>query len=271
MMSIRHQRTPKQQNRVSPILRPSPPDFRSRRQGPAESHRANRLLAALEHHEFRQLESHLELADLSAGTVLYEAGDRVEHAYFPHGAVISLVAVLEDGRSAEVAVFGCEGVFGFASSVVLREAFGRYLVQIPGTASRIPVERLQEAADAIPSLRELLRRYVEALLAQTFQTVACNAVHSVDARCCRWILGTFDRVGRKDLPLTHEFLAEMLGVQRSTVSIVTRSLQGRGLIEQRRGSIMVTDHAGLEQAACECHGAIRRSFDRLLPRTSSGR
>ncbi len=111
--------------------------------------------------------------------------------------------------------------------------------------------------------------YTEALLAQTFQTVACNAVHSVEARCCRWILATQYRVGRNELLLTHEFLAEMLGVQRSTVTVVTRTLQTAGLIAQRRGVITVVDPAGLEESACECHGAIRRNLERLLPRTYS--
>ena len=108
---------------------------------------------------------------------------------------------------------------------------------------------------------------MEALLAQTFYTVACNAVHSVDSRCCRWILSALDRVDQDTLPLTHEFLAEMLGVQRSSISIVTRSLQNAGLITQSRGVITVTDRAGLEEAACECYGIIRGNFERLLPKT----
>jgi CRP-like cAMP-binding protein len=112
-----------------------------------------------------------------------------------------------------------------------------------------------------------LLRFTEAFLAQTFQTVACNAMHTVDARCSRWILMTRDRMNSDTLPLTHEFLAEMLGVQRSTVSLVTRTFQTAGLITQGRGVIIITDRAGLEEVACECYGTIRRSFERLLPRT----
>jgi CRP-like cAMP-binding protein len=235
----------------------------------ARDHCANRLLAALEPDDFQRLEPCLELASLSAGTILYEAGDMIWHAYFPHRCMISLVAVLQNGGSAEVATFGCEGVVGYASSLVSHEAFGRYVVQAAGTASRLPVEQLRAAADASPALRLLLRRFVEALLAQTLQSVACNAVHGVEARCCRWILSTHDRLRQDDLPLTHEFLAEMLGVQRSTLSLVARSLQKAGLISQHRGMITVKDRAGLEHASCECYGRIRRSFERLLPLTYS--
>ena len=123
---------------------------------------------------------------------------------------------MEDGGTVEVAVFGREGVLGLLSALVTREAFGRYIVQMSGTASRIAFERLNEVRNACPNLRQLIMHYGEALLAQTFQTVSCNAVHPVEARCCRWILSMHDRVDRDTLPLTHEFLAEMLGVQRST-------------------------------------------------------
>jgi CRP-like cAMP-binding protein len=235
--------------------------------GVTADHRANRLLAALEPEDFEGLELYLELVELTPGQVLYDTGEAVSHAYFPHDTVVSLVNVLEDGRSVEVAVFGREGVLGLLSALVTHEAFGRYLVQIPGTASRIPVERLNETRHASPALRRLIMNYGEVLLAQTFQRVTCNAVHSVEARCCRWILRIHDRVGQDALPLTHEFLAEMLGVQRSTVSVVTRSLRTAGLIRQNRGGITVTDRAGLEGAACECYGRIRRLYDRLLPGT----
>jgi CRP-like cAMP-binding protein len=228
---------------------------------------ANKLLAALPPEDLGALEPHLEVIDLARGRVLYESRDTVRHAYFPHTCVISLLAVLEDGGSAEVALFGCEGVLGVASSFVTRESFGRYIVQLPGTASRISMGRLEDVLDTRPAVRDLLRRYVEALLKQTFQTVACNALHSVEARCCRWILSMHDRMNEDTLPLTHEFLAEMLGVQRSTVSLVTRTLQTAGLISQSRGVIAVTDRAGLEETTCECYGTIRRAFERLLPGT----
>jgi CRP-like cAMP-binding protein len=229
----------------------------------------NRLLAALQPEDLAHLAPSIEIVELPRGKVLYESGEVIRYAYFPHDSIVSLIAVLEDGNSVEMAVFGCEAVFGFASTMVTREALGRYVVQLPGAASRIPVERLHEAFNSSPAIRQLFFRFFEVLLAQTFQTVACNAVHSVEARCCRWILSTHDRINQDTLPLTHEFLAEMMGVQRSTVSIITRTLQTAGLISQRRGSIIVTDRAGLEDAACECYGIIRRNFERLLPKTYS--
>jgi CRP-like cAMP-binding protein len=234
-------------------------------------HRANRLVAAMDGEDFARLEPHLEHVALPRGKILYEPGEAVRNAYFPHDAVISLVAVMEDGGLVEMALFGREAVVGLVSAFIARESLGRYLVQIPGTGSRIAVERLNEAVEASPALRQLFRLYIEALLAQTFQIVACNAVHSVEVRCCRWILSTHDRVDQDTLPLTHEFLAEMLGVQRSTVSIITRTLQTAGLITQSRGVITVADRAGLEEAACECYGIIRRHFSRLLPGTYSRR
>jgi CRP-like cAMP-binding protein len=234
---------------------------------PNADHRANRLLAALEPEDFAALEPHLEPVTLTYKQVLYDMGDAVTHVYFPHDAIVSLVNVMEDGATVEVGVFGCEGVLGLLSAMASREAFGRYVVQMPGTASRITFERIKEVQNARPNLRQLILNYGETLLAHTFQTVSCNAVHPVEARCCRWILAMHDRAGQDTLPLTHEFLAEMLGVQRSTVSVVTRTLQTAGLIQQSRGSISVTDRAGLEETACECYGRIRRLYRRLLPGT----
>jgi CRP-like cAMP-binding protein len=246
---------------------PDPP----RPQSAMTNHRVNRLLAAMSREDFARLEPHLESMALPRGTILCDSGEVIRHAYFPHDCIISLVAVLKDGNSVEMAVFGRESVLGFASTLVSRAAFGRYIVQLPGSASRIASERLREVVNTCPGMRKLLLQFVEALLAQTFQTVACNAVHSVEARCSRWILSTHDRVDHDTLPLTHEFLAEMLGVQRSTVSVVTRALQADGLITQGRGVITVRNRRGLEAAACECYAVIRRSFEQLLPGTYSRR
>jgi CRP-like cAMP-binding protein len=234
---------------------------------PPNDHRANRFLAALEPDDFALLEPHLEAVVLPRSSVLYEPGDRIRHTYFPHDAIVSLVDVMEDGRQAEVAIFGCEGLFGLLTAFVSREAFGRYVVQVPGTASRIPLDRLYEAIRTCSALQRLVLAYNEALLAQAYHTVACNAVHPVEARCCRWILSTHDRLNQDALPLTHQVLAEMLGVQRSTVSPVLRGLQMSGLIEQRRGGIDVIDRAGLERAVCECYRKIHSRFERFLSGT----
>ncbi|MBM6582997.1 Crp/Fnr family transcriptional regulator [Microvirga sp. BT689] len=238
-------------------------------QGLNAKHRTNRLLAALEPDDFATLEPHFEVISLARGQVLYEPGDVIGHVYFPHEAIISLVNVMEDGATNEVAVFGREGVVGLLSVLVTREAFGRYLVQMTGSASRIAFEQLNEVRNTRPKLRQLFMNYGEAFLAQTFQTVSCNALHPVEARCCRWILAMHDRAEGDTLPLTHEFLSEMLGVQRSSVSVVTRTLQTAGLIRQSRGSITVLDRAGLEETTCECYGKIRRVYQRLLPGTYS--
>jgi len=176
---------------------------------------------------------------------------------------------MEEGQFVEVASFGREGLFGLISAIVSRDSFGRYKVQVPGTASRIPLDRLREAMQARPNLRLLVLSYSEALLAQTFQTVSCNAIHTVEARCCNWLLSTCDRTDGDLLPLTHADLAELLGVQRSTVSTVLRTFQMQGLITQQRGGIIIADRVGLEDMACECYGKIRQIFARLLPAPSS--
>jgi CRP-like cAMP-binding protein len=230
-------------------------------------HQDNRLLAALTPEDFAFLEPHLSLIDLRRGEILYEAGETIVHTYFPHDAMVSLVTIMHDGRSVEMATFGREGLFGLVSAFVTRQSFGRYMVQLSGKASRIELGTMHEAMAARPAIQRLVLRFTEALLAQTLQTVACNAVHNVEARCCRWILMSQDRLGQPDLPLTQEFLAEMLGVQRSTVSDVARTIQDKGLIRQGRGVITVTDRPGLEAAACECYEIIRQKFQQLLPHT----
>jgi len=238
-----------------------------RRARAATNHRANRLLAALEPEDSAYLKPHLEVVILPKGTILYEEGEILRHAYFPHDSIISLVAVMENGGSAEMAVFGREAVVGLISTVVTRKSVSRYIVQAPGTASRISMDTMHEAISTRPTIHRLILHYTEMLVTQLLHTVACNAVHGVEARCCRWILSTQDRLGQDVLPLGHEFLAEILGVQRSTISAAMGKLHKAGLIRQGRGGITVTDRAGLERAACECYGKIRRRFERLLPRT----
>ena len=159
-------------------------------------HQDNRLLAALANEDLAALEPHLAFLELQRGQVLYEPGETVTHTYFPHDAMVSLVTVMSDGKSAEMAVFGCEGLFGLVSAFVTRQAFGRYIVQLGGSASRIELARMHEAMAARPAIQRLVMRFTEVLMAQTLQSVACNAVHGVEARCCRWILMSQDRVGK---------------------------------------------------------------------------
>jgi CRP-like cAMP-binding protein len=234
----------------------------SRRSG----HRANQLLAALEPEDFAVLEPHLETVRLVKGTVVYETGDRMPFVYFPQDAVVSLVTVLADGKTVEMAVLGREALFGLTSALATYRSLGRYVVQVTGTASSLDTAALRRVFEVRPAVRELCLQFVEALLAQALQSMACNTVHSVEARCCRWILTLHDRAGRDALPLTHDHLSTMLGVQRSTVSLVTGSLQEAGLIHQGRGVITVANRPGLEQAVCGCYGIMRQRFEQILPR-----
>jgi len=227
-------------------------------------HRANRLLAALEPEDFAALEPHLETVELSKSTVVYDTGDSMPHVYFPQDVVVSLITVLTDGKSVEMAVFGREALFGLTSALATCRSLGRYVVQVTGTASCLDTAALRGVFEARPAVRELCLQFVEALLAQALQSMACNTVHSVEARCCRWILTLHDRTGGDALPLTHEHLSAMLGVQRSTVSLVTGSLQDAGLIHQGRGLITVTDRPALERAVCGCYGIMRQRFEQIL-------
>lgn len=236
-----------------------------------KAHRTNRLLAALEPEDFAGLEPHLEIVNLHQRQVLCETGDTMRHAYFPHDTVISLLAVMADGSSAEMSLCGREGVSGLINASVSRPAFGCYVVQLTGTASRIDLDTMHAAITARPHLQRLLRHFTEATMARILQSVACNALHSVEARCSRFVLMIHSRIDHDALPITHEFLAERLGVQRSTVSTVMGKLQSRGLIKQGRGGIIVTDPSRLEDAACECYSRIRAVDARLLPYATHSR
>lgn len=225
----------------------------------------NRLLAILAPEDLHWLKTQLECTQLTRGEVLAEEGEPLQYTYFPQSAVVSLVRTLEDGQVAEMATFGREGLVGLAFEGMPLQSLGRYIVQIPGAALRIDTMGLHKASLARPAIRSMILHYAEILISLTLRSAACNAAHSVEARAGRWIIATCDRVSRKDIPLTHEFLAEMLGVQRSTVSTILHGFQTRGLIHQGRGSITVVDRPGLEQAACECYGALREKYEKLLP------
>ncbi|HKP78014.1 MAG TPA: Crp/Fnr family transcriptional regulator [Phenylobacterium sp.] len=228
--------------------------------------RANRLLAALSPRDFAVLEPHLELMDLPRGKVLFEPGDDVVTTYFPcHRTMVSLLIVTRDGREVEAATIGREGAVGGIVSEGHKPAFGRAVMQIGGEALAIPTSHLEAAKTGSPRFSDLFSRYADALLAQMMQSVACNALHRTEERCARWLLATHDRAGDEMIHLTQEALAEMLGVQRTTVTAVTGVLQDRGLIRTHRGRIEVLDREGLERAACECYRAVEDHFARLLP------
>jgi CRP-like cAMP-binding protein len=228
--------------------------------------RANRLLAALSARDFAVLDPHLELVSLPRGKVLFEPGDEVTTTYFPcHRTMASLLIVTRDGREVEAATIGREGAVGGIVSEGHKPAFGRAVVQIGGEALAINTSHLEAAKTGSARFGDLFSRYADALLAQMMQSVACNALHRTEERCARWLLATHDRAGGKMVHLTQEALAEMLGVQRTTVTAVTGVLQERGLIRTHRGRVEVLDRPGLERAACECYRAVEDHFTRLLP------
>lgn len=231
-----------------------------------EARRANRLLAALAPREFAVLEPHLQPVTLARGRVLFEPGDDVHTTYFPcHRSMVSLLIVTSDGREVEAATIGREGAVGGIVSEGHKPAFGRAVVQIAGAALCISTSHLEAAKMGSPRFADLFSRYADALLAQIMQSVACNVLHKAEERCCRWLLATHDRAGDNIIHLTQESLAEMLGLQRTTVTAVTTSLQARGLIRSHRGRVEVIDRPGLERAACECYAAVEAHFARLLP------
>ena len=226
----------------------------------------NRLIASLKAPDLLLLEPNLEPVVLNRGEVLFEPGDDVVATYFPGaGTMASLVLPLADGRSVEAASIGREGAIGGIVSAGHKPAFARAVVQMPGTALRIEAARIDEAKDRSKTMRDLFARYADALLAQVLQSVACNALHTIEQRYCRWLLMTQDRVGGGELVLTQEFLSEMLGVQRTTVTASARILQDKGIIQYRRGRITILDRPRLERAACECHDLVRRHYERVMP------
>ena len=198
--------------------------------------------------------------------LLVDSGDDVVSTYFPiSGMIAALVLVMADGTIAEAATISREGAIGGVVSAGHKPAFARTIVQLPGSCLRIDTARLEAAKAKSPRLHDLFARYADALLAQVLQSVVCNALHPLDQRCCRWLLSTMDRVGSNELKVTQEFLAQMLGVQRTTMTRTLRDLSRCGLIRQARGRIIIQSREGLEGASCDCHASVRRHFRRILP------
>jgi CRP-like cAMP-binding protein len=225
---------------------------------------ANHLLAALSQAEYELLAAALTHTTLDQGVVLWERGDEIEHIYFPHKGMISLLAVMRDGKAVETATVGSEGVVGAMAGLGMHSSLTRAVVQVPLVASRISTAAFRKAARESEAVANMVVRYNEVLLGQVQVTAACNALHPIQARLARWILQTQDRVDGKQIPLTQELLSEMLGVRRSSVSEVAHKLQSRGEIRYHRGSIEITDRAALERTSCECYQAIRAQTERLL-------
>ena len=220
--------------------------------------------------QLAQLAPSLEIVPLTPRTVLVESGAPLHHAYFPHGGVICLMAAMRKG-GAETATVGPEGFIGFEALLGSRIASQRVLVQVEGTASRLPIQTLADAAQESASLRGLLLGYVRYFLIQVLQSVACNGLHSVQERFARWLLMAHDRAGTDSFRLTQEFLADLLGIHRPSVTIVARTLQSAGLISYSRGLITITDRQGLEEATCECYDMVRQALQQTPTRSVAAR
>jgi CRP-like cAMP-binding protein len=231
----------------------------------------NGLLTALPPDDFALLSPHLTQVSLEKGRLLYDPGDTIDTVYFPHACVISLMTLMNNGAAIESATIGREGALGLAAALAPRESLSRAIIQVAGDASRIGAAALSDAVQRSPTLRSLIDRHSQALYGHAIQSVACNALHAVEARFCRWLLTCHDRIDNDTVSLTQEFLADMLGVQRTTVTAVAGALQARGLIRYRRGIVDILDRAGLEAMTCECYAAVRSLYGRLLPGSFSGK
>ena len=226
----------------------------------------NRLLAALPPEEFERIRPHLEPIQLEQRQLLFDPETPIRHVYFPETAVVSLVSRLMDGSNVEVGTAGREGMAGLSVFLAGDTSSVQVFAQIPGMATRIEAKAFTRLAAAPGPFHQLLMRYTQAFLTQVAQTAACNGAHLVDARCARWLLMTHDRVDTDLIPLTHEFLAFMLGVRRAGVTVAMNALQDANLVRCTRGKVAIVDRPGLEKASCECYGVVRAHFERLLPR-----
>lgn len=225
----------------------------------------NQLLAALPESERTELIPHLTLVDMPSGKALYESGGRLHHVYFPTTAIVSLLYVMEDGSSAEIAMVGHEGMIGVSLFMGGETTPSRALVQSAGQAYRLEASILKAEFRRGNAMQRLLLRYTQALITQMAQTAVCNRHHSIDQQLCRWLLLSLDRLPSNRLKMTQELIANMLGVRRSGVTEAALKLQDAGLIRYNYGHIEVLDRPGLEKRVCECYGVVKREFDRLLP------
>jgi CRP-like cAMP-binding protein len=224
----------------------------------------NRLLGAFQPASLVRIEPHIEPVSFKLGDIICAAGGFLEHAYFPKGAVLSLLTSLENGTAVETANIGNEGAFGLFAAMYSRVSFNQCLVQLEGPLIRVPIDVLRGEFERSEHVRNLLVSYSETLLSQVMQTAACNARHTIEQRLCRWLLMMHDRAGRQELSYTHEFLAHMLGADRKTVTLAAQAMQSATLIGYRRGTIQIVDRPGLEKAACECYAIVQARFDAFL-------
>jgi CRP-like cAMP-binding protein len=225
---------------------------------------SNHVLASLAAPDLDLLLPQLRFVELPQETVLFEAGRTISRIYFPHSGIVSLVVELTSGEMIEAAMIGREGVVGGLSALDGKTSISRAIVQIAGAATAVDVDQVRYLGEKSASFRTILIKHEQVLLAQSQQSAACNATHTIEARLSRWLLRCRDLVGGEDLRLTQEFIAQMLGVRRTSVSIVANTLQQAGLIKYKRGHIRVLDLEGLRESACECYESVRLLSDKLI-------
>lgn len=224
---------------------------------------ANRILSRLPSEQLADLRRVLYPVELEVRQIIYEANRPAHFAYFPESGMISVVAIMEDGSSIEVSTIGWDGLVGGFLLLGIDRLPYRYFVQATGRAHRMDAVRLQQEAERNPEFRKIVLRYEAALLSQSMQLIACNGLHTIQQRCCRWLLMAHDRSESDEILLTHEFLSLMLGVRRASVSEVLHPLQAGGLIKSARGRIKILNRKGLEAGSCECYRIIRDEHRRL--------
>lgn len=225
---------------------------------------SNRLLASLPAAAFKAVTAHLKTVALKFGDVLAETGSPIRRVYFPYSGVISLVVELDSGVMIETAMVGRDGVFNAASALDGKVSLNKGIVQLAGSAGVIDVDRLRHLADDLKPFRSLLIGHEQVLFAQAQQSAACNSSHTVEARMCRWLLHMRDLAGSDELMLKQEFLAQMLGVRRPSVSLVANTLQKAGLIKYTRGKIQLLNIEGLREGSCECYGVVKAHYRHLF-------
>jgi CRP-like cAMP-binding protein len=234
----------------------------------APNPRSNQILDALPGEERERLFPHLQRVELPLGMSLYESGDAQRHIYFPTDAIVSLLYVLADGASAEIAVVGNEGVIGVSLFMGGETTPSRAIVQSAGFAYRLTGARLKEEFNRHGQMLHMLLRYTQSLITQMAQTAVCNRHHSLDQQLCRWLLLSLDRLAGDHLDMTQELIANMLGVRREGVTTAAGKLQRLGVIRYSRGRITVLDRPQLESLSCECYAVVKKETDRLLPQRS---
>jgi CRP-like cAMP-binding protein len=227
--------------------------------------RLNHLLGSLPLAEWQRWSPQLEPVDMPLGQVLYESGNALSHVYFPTTSIVSLLYVMQDGASAEIAVVGNEGIIGISLFMGGESTPSRAVVQSAGQGLRLRAEVMKREFDRAGPVLHLLLRYTQALITQMAQTAVCNRHHSLDQQLCRWLLLSLDRLQNSELVMTQELIANMLGVRREGVTEAALKLQQQGLIRYARGHISVLDRAGLERRSCECYAVVKKEYDRLLP------